>query len=122
MHDMHVVCLYREIQLMSLFHYILAQHLVGLILALRTMCNFCHVALQLQISGINRGKQDTEPQQRSKNRDRCGNSPARNGVHERSDSWPGAVSSAQISSECGVHSAADMPEMCRSSSRSVPWP
>src|ERR1039458_2981578 len=48
--------------------------------------------------------------------------PSGNGVHALSESLPGAQSSAHISSEFAVHSAAERPEMWRSSSRRVPWP
>lgn len=119
---MHVVFPYRKIQFTGFIQYILAESLIRFILDVGTMCNFCHVRLQFEIPGINRGKQDSKPEQRGEDRNRSRDTPSGNGVHERSDSLPGAVSSAQISSECGVHSADDMPEMCRSSSRSVPWP
>ena len=99
MSNLHVVCPYGEVQFTGFIQYILAESLIRLILTVDTMCNFCHVRLQLEIPGINRGKQDSKPEQRGEDPNRSRDTPSGNRVHERSDSLPGAVSSAQISSE-----------------------
>src|ERR1035438_10065342 len=45
MSDMHVICLYWEIQFAGLAQYILAEGFIRLILAVHTACNFFHVRL-----------------------------------------------------------------------------
>src|ERR1039457_1994531 len=121
-HDLHVVCHYGKIQFAGSFQDDLAERFIGLFLTVRTTCNFLHVGLELEVIGVNRGEKGAETEQCGEHQHGGGDTPSGNGVHERSDSLPGAHSSAQISSEFGVHSAAERPEMWRSSSRRVPWP
>src|ERR1017187_6999272 len=109
--DMHVVCLYGKVQFACFIQYVLAESVIGLILAVHSACNFRHISLQFEVPQINRGEHGAETEQGGEDRRGSGDAPSGNRVHERPDSLPGAQSSVQIFSELGVHSAPEMPEM-----------
>src|SRR5215471_8802813 len=119
----HVVCLYRQVEFHGFFQHLIAQVLVRLSHSVRAACKICHVSLQLHVVEVDGCEHCAESCERGKDRQGGRDAPARYLVHVRSpESFAVAQSSAQMSSECGVHSALDMPEICNSSSFSVPWP
>src|SRR5215471_10970663 len=120
--DMHVVCLYRQIELARFFQHVVDECLVGQLARARVACKICHIALQLQIVDVDRGEKGCESSKRGQHGDCSRDAPARDLGHVRSDSLPVAQSSTQISSEWGVHSALVNPEIWSSSSFRVPCP
>src|SRR5215471_18671515 len=121
--DMHVVCLHGKVELSGFFQDVSAQVRVRLETRVFAVCKICHVPLQLKIVNVDGREERSECRQRSQYPNRRRDSLAGYLVHVRSaESFPEAQSSAQMSSECGVHSALESPEICSSSSRSVPWP
>src|SRR5215471_8205641 len=122
---MHVVCLDRQFQLRRPFQHLVAQRLVGLLLHCHSVCKICHVVLQLEVVEVDGTEQGAKTSQGGENGNRSRDAPTGYPVHlclPVSSPVPQSSSSAQISSECGVHSALAKPEICSSSSFSVPWP
>ena len=52
--DVHVVCLYRQIQFARFFQDVAAQRLIALADGIRVVCKICHVVLQFQIVQVDR--------------------------------------------------------------------
>src|SRR5215469_6722011 len=105
---MHVVCLDRQFQLRSPFQHLVAQRLVGLLLHGHSVCKICHVVLQLEVVEVDGTEEDAKTSQGDQNGNSSRDAPTGYLVHLRlPESSPVAQSSssAQISSECGVHSA-----------------
>src|SRR5206468_955963 len=121
--DLHVGCRYREIELAGFIQHQGAHRVVGLRLAGRSLCQAGNVILQLEVVEVDRRKQYREEPQDRENQDRRRDPPAREPVHvSLPDSLLEAQSSSHMSSECRVHSGPSSPEICNSSSFSVPCP
>src|ERR1039458_1449047 len=76
--DLHVVCLYGKVQFACFIQYVLAESVIGLILAVHTACNFRHISLQFEIPQINRGEHGAETEQRGEDRHGSGDAPSGN--------------------------------------------
>src|SRR2546428_2357676 len=103
--DVHVVCLNRKVQFMSLIQHQSAEGVVGLGLVFRGPCNFRHIALEPQIAEVNGGEDYGKNAKKGQHGPSGCDAPAWDRVQDGSpDSLLAAQSSSQMSSECRVHS------------------